>query len=147
MQDLRERLKSIKNMSDLTYDDIDKYGEKLGMEMYNKELTVTQLRKIHNIILFHKHNIILFHKQKFDKDRLRLIKPLLAYTAAKNPKAKDLCDQLRNLVDKVNNEEDFEKFYRLMESILAYYEYYEKTRSNRQYKKQYYEGWNEDDLR
>lgn len=119
MQDVCERLKSIKKMSELKYDEIDKCGEQLGLEMYNKRLTVTQLRKIYNIILF--------HKQKFDKDRLRLIKPLLAYIAAKEKTIKDLYDQLRDLVDKVDDEKDFEKFYRLMESILAYYEYYKAT--------------------
>ncbi len=123
---VKERVRNLKSANELSYDEIDKYGDLLGREMSEKGLTDTQLRKIYNIILL--------HRRKFDKDRLRLIKPLLAYTAAKNQSAQDLCNLLRELVDKVNNEIDFEKFYKLMEAIVAYYKYYEETKpqSNKQ---------------
>lgn len=138
--DVAKNLRSIQNIKNLTYEYIDKYGDVLGHEMKNNELSVTQLRKIYNIILIHRRN--------FNKDSLRIIKPLLAYTAARNVKAKALCDLLRSLVDKVNDYEDFEKFYKLMEATLAYYKYYEETeKKGRHRERASYEGWSEDDLR
>lgn len=147
MREMEKRIRMLKSAKELRYEEIDEFGKQLGRDMKNKGLTVTQLRKIYNIILSHRRNL-LSHRHNFDKDRFRLLKPLLAYITAKN-KAQELYNLLSNLIVKVNDEEDFERFYKLMESTLAYYTYYKEIeKSDRKGRSESsYEGWSEDDLR
>ncbi|MGI2903295.1 type III-A CRISPR-associated protein Csm2 [Tolypothrix sp. VBCCA 56010] len=64
------------------------------------------------------------------KDKLRfskietdivLLKPKLAYAAARQRAAKPLSDVISDAIDKVYSKEDFERLVQLIESIIAYH--------------------------
>jgi CRISPR-associated protein Csm2 len=50
-----------------------------------------------------------------------LLKPKLAYAAARQRAAKPLGDVMSAAIDKVNSKEDFERFVQFIESIIAYH--------------------------
>jgi len=52
---------------------------------------------------------------------LILLKQKIAYAAAREPAVKPLKEVMDAAIDKVNNSEDFERFFQLIESIIAYH--------------------------
>jgi len=50
-----------------------------------------------------------------------LLKPKLAYAAARKKESKPLSDVMSAAIDKVNSEEDFKRLVQFIESIIAYH--------------------------
>jgi len=93
-------------------------AEILGRELKEKGLTTTQIRNIFN-------EVKKMQMKGFDWNKLLLLKPKLAYMAAR-PGAKKgteiMRDVLTTAIDKVNNDEKrFENFVNFFEAILAYH--------------------------
>ena len=97
---------------------------KLGMHLGGKQLSTSQIRRVFSEI-----------KQmgSYDKNRLNLLRPKMAYTAArhgKNVRGKlvgaivDLQEVLDEGIKMTNNEVQFRNFKEFFEAILAYHRYY-----------------------
>lgn len=93
-------------------------AEKLG-EHLSKRLTTSQIRRIFSEV-----------KQmgEFDKDRLNLLRPKMAYTAGRHRRAVreivDLQQVLDECIKRTNSEKEFENFKNFFEAILAYHRYH-----------------------
>jgi CRISPR-associated protein Csm2 len=89
--------------------------EKFAKEMsQNQGLTSSQLRNVYTKVLQ--------AKQPID---LHLIRPNLAYVAARNEKseAKKVMAFIDSLIQKVNSEEEQNSFNKVMEALVAYHKY------------------------
>jgi len=90
----------------------------LGKDLAKLELTTSRIRNIFN-------EVKKMQMKGFDWNKLLLLKPKLAYMAAR-PGAKEGARKMRDVltvaIDKVNNDEKrFENFVNFFEAILAYH--------------------------
>jgi len=82
----------------------------------SEELKTTQIRK-----MLDRFNFIESNKSNFDKMELIKMKPILAYTAARNKATKELIKILDNSINQVKSFEDFEKICEFLRGVVAYH--------------------------
>ena len=97
-------------------------AEKLGKSLENRGLKTSQIRKVYGTVK--KIQI----SEEFDQNDLIMLKPKLAYAAARNRAVTDLKDALTQAIDKVIDEAEKEKkklkfknFVDFFEATLAYH--------------------------
>jgi CRISPR type III-A-associated protein Csm2 len=109
-------------------DSLSKYGAKdlvddaknLAGDM--RELKTAQTRKIYGTV---KSLEMDFRTQQFDRDKVVLLLPKLAYAANKKREVKPLQEVLEECISKIregdNGKADFSRFVAFFEAILAYH--------------------------
>ncbi|MUH00034.1 type III-A CRISPR-associated protein Csm2 [Scytonema sp. UIC 10036] len=104
-------LKNIQNQADEEKKEIKK------KENISEQNLLVELKKIQNQAALKKSEL-LFTKIEAD---VVLLKPKLAYAAARQRSARPLNDVMSAAIDKVYSKEDFERLVQLLESIIAYH--------------------------
>lgn len=90
-------------------------AEKIGRYLANKKLSTSQIRNIFG-------EIKRIEASGYDRNRLILLKPRLAYAAGRHGGAvKDLRDVLMTAIDAVDDTKKFDYFVNFFEAILAYH--------------------------
>jgi len=93
-------------------------AEKLGRHLSGR-LSTSQIRRIFSEVK---------QMENYDKDRLNLLRPKMAYTAARHKKTVreivDLQEVLDECIKRTNSKEEFKNFGDFFEAILAYHRYY-----------------------
>ncbi len=110
-------IKKQSKLADLPVDDLVKFSEEMGKFLTQINLKTNQIRKFLDAV-----RKIEFGEFKLDD--VKLLKPKLAYAAGRQNEVKPLMAVLDPCIDRVNTEEDFKKFSRFVESILAYHKFY-----------------------
>ena len=95
-------------------DPLVKAAEQLGKK-HARNLKTAQIRKVYSTVKKIQMN------KTFNRNELVLLKPRLAYAAARNRDVEDLRDALTQAIDKVKTIEDFKNFVDFFEAILAYH--------------------------
>jgi len=116
VEDIKSNLDEIlKGNAEKMVECADKFGKYLSKG--RKKLTTSQIRGIFSRVQ---------RMQKFDSNKLNLLRPYLAYAAGrhKDTKVKDLQDVIDTAIKRVKNEEHFENFKRFFEAILAYHKFH-----------------------
>ena len=94
-------------------------AEKLGPRLYKNGLTTNQIRNVYGMV-----KRMELQMPDFDPDALLLLKPKLAYAAAraKEAGARELRDVLSWAIDEVGTDrKHFERLVDFFEAILAYH--------------------------
>ena len=90
-------------------------AENLGQTLKNRGLKTAQIRKVYGAVKK-------IQMSKFHRNELVMLKPKLAYAAARNKAVTDLKDALTQAIDKVGNDEKkFKNFVDFFEATLAYH--------------------------
>lgn len=98
-----------------------KDAEAFGSYLKQQRLETNQVRKFLDAINRLKSDLAdTGDFSKIETDVV-LLKPKLAYAAARQKSAKPLSDVMSAAIDKVYNKEDFERLVQLIESIIAYH--------------------------
>ncbi|MFQ6054452.1 MAG: type III-A CRISPR-associated protein Csm2 [Methanosarcinales archaeon] len=92
-------------------------AEKFGKHLAENNMTTSQIRNIFGEVK---------KIRTYDKYRLNLLRPKLAYTAGRHRNVRDLQEVLDLAIRKVDNEERFYYFKDFFEAILAYHRKYGK---------------------
>ncbi len=92
-------------------------AENLGRKLA-KNLKTAQIRRIFSAV-----KKIQMSKE-FQRNELIMLKPKLAYAAARNRDVEDLKDALTQAINQVDNHEKFKNFVDFFEAILAYHRAY-----------------------
>jgi CRISPR-associated protein Csm2 len=112
MEDLRKIIKE-GNAKELN-----EFAKKKGEELVKEKLSTSQIRAVLSEIQ---------RIHEFDKNKLQLIRPKLAYAAGRHAKIKGV-RIFQELVDKaiemVEDQETFENFRNFVEAIVAYHRYF-----------------------
>lgn len=90
-----------------------KYAEDKARELH-KRLTTSQIRNILDEVQ---------QMREFDKNRLQLLRPKLAYAAGRHDSVKPLRQILEECI-KLTNRENFKTFRNIVEALVAYHRYY-----------------------
>jgi CRISPR-associated protein Csm2 len=107
-------------------------ADRAGKQLAEQKLTKSQIRNIFGTVRQIQSNWPSSPDPKEEKARVRellLLKPKLAYQAAREPKVKPLADVLDLAIDKVTDQPAdqrvrFQRFVELFEAILAYHTKY-----------------------
>lgn len=95
-------------------------AENLGKVLERRGLKTSQIRKVYGAVKRIQVNIQM--NEEFSQNDLIMLKPKLAYAAARNPAVTDLKDALTQAIDRVgNNGERFKNFVDFFEATLAYH--------------------------
>ncbi|WP_254565576.1 type III-A CRISPR-associated protein Csm2 [Oscillatoria sp. HE19RPO] len=97
------------------------HAEKFGPYLKQQRLETNQVRKFLDAI--NRLKSVLAQENNFSKidTEVVLLKPKLAYAAARKPAAKPLSEVMSKAIDKVKSKEDFERLVQFIESIIAYH--------------------------
>ena len=122
--EIAKEMKKLTKFSALKTEELVKQGEEMGKMLARKEvgLTTSQIRKFLDAVNKIKSS---GHQKKDFRSACLLLKPKLAYAAGRQKKAVGpLMTVLEPCIDKVCDEEDFTRFHRFVEAIVAYHRYY-----------------------
>ena len=90
-------------------------AENLGRRLQQEKLTTSQIRNVFGTVK-------MMEMRGFDPHEFVLLKPKLAYAAARAPSAESLKRVLSPAIDEVGNDEaKFDRFVDFFEAILAYH--------------------------
>ncbi|RRJ30246.1 type III-A CRISPR-associated protein Csm2 [Halocatena pleomorpha] len=106
---------------------IDNTGERLGKRFAENDVSTSQLRKVFGEIKRAENEFKFEDDTEQAKQTLFLIKPHLAYAAARKEEMQDVKDEISRFMDLVVgdcSDEDMEIFFRIMEATVAYHSYY-----------------------
>lgn len=92
----------------------------LGPELKRQRLETNQVRKFLDAINQLKAKLV-GNDFSVIETEVVLLKPKLAYAAARQDTVKSLSRVMSTAIDKVHSKEDFERLVQLMESIIAYH--------------------------
>jgi CRISPR-associated protein Csm2 len=97
------------------------HAEKFGPYLKQQRLETNQVRKFLDAI--NRLKSVLAQENEFSKieTEVVLLKPKLAYAAAREKAAKPLSQVMSKAIDKVESKEDFERLVQFIESIIAYH--------------------------
>jgi len=93
-------------------------AERLGKHLADRRMTSSQIRNIFSEVK---------GMHEFEKYKLDLLRPKLAYTAGRHKQVQDLQEVLDAAIRKVGDDESkFENFKNFFEAIVAYHRLYGK---------------------
>lgn len=91
-------------------------AEDLGNRLQRRQLKTAQIRKVYGAVKK------IQMSDKFQHNELIMLKPKLAYAAARNDEVADLRDALTQAIDKVGDDpQRFKNFVDFFEATLAYH--------------------------
>ena len=91
-------------------------AEKLGQTLKNRGLKTAQIRKVYGAVKK------IQMSEKFQRNDLIMLKPKLAYAAARDSAVTDLKDKLTQAIDEVGDDDQrFKNFVDFFEATLAYH--------------------------
>ncbi|PMB45040.1 type III-A CRISPR-associated protein Csm2 [Fischerella thermalis CCMEE 5205] len=122
---VEEIVKTINNLTDglKTYPirDLVKHAEEFGPYLKQQRLETNQVRKFLDAVNRLKADLAETGEFAKVETEIVLLKPKLAYAAARQRAAKPLGEVMSAAIDKVHSKEDFERLVQLLESIIAYH--------------------------
>ncbi|MEH2379893.1 MAG: type III-A CRISPR-associated protein Csm2 [Nostoc sp.] len=101
--------------------DLVKHAEEFGPYLKQQRLETNQIRKFLDAVNRLKADLTETGEFAKIETEIILLKPKLAYAAARQRAAKPLGEVMSAAIDKVHSKEDFERLVQLLESIIAYH--------------------------
>ncbi len=123
VNELKQKVMKYSNLEDLPAEDLIEIAEKMGKYLKEKDLKTTQIRKFLDSVrkIDYQFNI----GKSFNKEKVILLKPKLAYTAGREAKVKPLMEVLDPAITASSSSyESFKKLIALIEGIIAYHRYF-----------------------
>jgi len=119
-QTIIKKIHELKNLKDYPIRDLVQHAEKLGPALKQRRLETNQIRKFLDAVNQIKAELA---NKSFEEIEVEvvLLKPKLAYAAARQDAVKLLSQVISAAIDKVSSKDDFERLVQLMESIIAYH--------------------------
>ncbi|MFC7193133.1 type III-A CRISPR-associated protein Csm2 [Halocatena marina] len=108
-------------------------GDRIGEMFVEQGVSTSQLRKVYGEIKQAENEFKFEDSPEQAKRTLLLLKPHLAYAAARKENMSVVNKKISNLIDPViknNSSEEMELFFRLMEAIVAYHAYYDNKKGD-----------------
>jgi len=117
-----EKINGLVSLQAYPIRDLVKHAEEFGPYLKQQRLETNQVRKFLDAVNRLKVDLAQGNNDfaKIDTEMV-LLKPKLAYAAARQRSAKPLSDVMSVAIDKVESTEDFIRLVQLIESIIAYH--------------------------
>ncbi|KPQ40456.1 MAG: subtype III-A CRISPR-associated protein Csm2 [Phormidium sp. OSCR] len=109
------------SLKDYYIRDLVNHAEEFGNFLRSERLETNQVRKFLDAINQLKTELTKDNDFKQIETGVVLLKPKLAYAAARQKAAKPLSQVMSKAIDKVKTTQDFERLVQFIESIIAYH--------------------------
>jgi CRISPR-associated protein Csm2 len=121
VKEISKTIEGLKSLKEYPIRKLVNHAEKFGPYLKQQKLETNQVRKFLDAV--NRLKTDLTEKGEFSaiETEVVLLKPKLAYAAARQRAAKPLGDVISAAIDKVHSKEDFERLVQLIESIIAYH--------------------------
>lgn len=121
VEEILKIIKDLKSLKEYPIRNLVNHAEKFGPYLKQQKLETNQVRKFLDAV--NRLKADLTEKGEFSaiETEVVLLKPKLAYAAARQRAAKPLGEVISAAIDKVHSQEDFERLVQLIESIIAYH--------------------------
>jgi CRISPR-associated protein Csm2 len=123
----REKLKRLKDLAELTGEELVNIGSAIGKGTSRSNVSITQLRKFHEHIVRYAIN---YEAGRTEISNISFLKYHLAYALArvKDKKIYNVLKELKFIydeaIDRVKTKEDLKRLRQLSEAIVAYHKFY-----------------------
>lgn len=100
-------------------------AEKLGIELVEKKVTVSQLRKFLSAVVSISNKLEV--QNEFTEDianEIQYLRVKLAYQVARNSYLKTFASNLNNKIQSISTKQSYEEFAKYVEAIIAYHKFY-----------------------
>jgi len=125
VDEIVKKVGALGKLEDLSADDLVEFCDQFGNELKEDKVTTSQMRKVFNEIKsMHRETRSPGHQEAFNPDRVKLLKPKIAYLAGRETRLKPFKRVMDALIDKVRDEHDFGRLADFMEAVIAYHKYY-----------------------
>jgi len=133
---MSKNLSTVEDILQLDVTELNQIAEDKGKEFVQKHgIKINQVRNIFGAIVKMRNDYDNGKKgERYEKIRreLILLKPKLAYAAAKQQEMEPFKDTFNRLIDLVENSKDQEKaassFFEFFEAVVAYHKFYEEKK-------------------
>jgi CRISPR-associated protein Csm2 len=123
--DVVKEITSLKTLSTMETDKLVDLAEKMEDFLANRiRLKTSQIRKFLDAVNEIKSKGTQEKEGNFFRSECMLLKPKLAYAAGRQDEVKPLMTVLAPCIDRVHSKNDFDRFYRFVEAIIAYHRYH-----------------------
>ena len=112
---------SLKSLQTYPIRELVKHAEEFGPYLKQQRLETNQVRKFLDAVNRLKADLTETGDFAKIETEVVLLKPKLAYAAARQRAAKPLGEVISAAIDKVHSKEDFQRLVQLIESIIAYH--------------------------
>lgn len=119
--DIQKVIRNLESFRTYPIRDLVKDSAKLGTYLRSQRLETNQVRKFLDAVNRIKADLTEKVNFKEIEAEVVLLKPKLAYAAARQRSAKPLSDVMSAAIDKVHSLEDFHRLVQFIESIIAYH--------------------------
>lgn len=119
-KDIVDKIQTLNSLQFYPIRELVNHAQAFGPELKQQRLETNQIRKFLDAIKQLKAKLVNADFADIETDVV-LLKPKLAYAAARQRAVKPLSDVMSNAIDKVKSKEDFERLVQLIESIIAYH--------------------------
>ena len=127
-QTIVKNIDSLKKLSDYSIRDLVTHASEFGPYLKQQRLETNQIRKFLDAINRVKAQLVETNKSDGNQllpseveDEIVLLKPKLAYAAARQKAALPLNDVMSAAIDKTTDFKDFDRLVQFVESIIAYH--------------------------
>lgn len=120
--EVKARLAQGKTLAEVPIDDLVQAAEDLGKHLVDERLNTTQIRKF--LTQVNKLSADFRKSRSFERERVVLLKPKLAYAAGQHDAVRPLAAVLVDAIDRVVSDRDYERFARFVEAVVAYHRFY-----------------------
>lgn len=119
--DIQKVIRNLESFRTYPIRDLVKDSAKFGTYLRSQRLETNQVRKFLDAVNRIKADLTEKVNFKEIEAEIVLLKPKLAYAAARQKAAKPLSDVMSAAIDKVHSFEDFHRLVQFIESIIAYH--------------------------
>lgn len=124
---IADEIKNLPSLKAFYGEPLVKAANELGNYLKNMKLKTSQIRKFLDAVKKLKYQS--YSSKNFNfRDEAMMIKPKLAYASGRqDPKydaVRPLMTVMNVCIDKIQEPEDFENFFRFVEAIVAYHKFY-----------------------
>lgn len=117
---IEECIKELQSLKDYPIRKLVEHAALFGPELRQQRLETNQIRKFLDAVNQSKAKLVGADFAAVETE-IVLLKPKLAYAAARQRAVKPLSTIMSIAIDKVHSKEDFDRFVQLIESIIAYH--------------------------
>ena len=118
--EIQDAIGNIESLKRYPIRELVRHSAKFGTDLRKQRLETNQVRKFLDALNRIKADLADKTFREIEAD-IVLLKPKLAYAAARQRAAKPLSDVMSVAIDKVHDLEDFERLVQFVESIIAYH--------------------------
>jgi CRISPR-associated protein Csm2 len=121
VDEIKSKINGLDGLKSYPIRELVKHAEQFGPYLKQQRLETNQVRKFLDAVNRLKADLAETGDFTKIETEVVLLKPKLAYAAARQKAAKPLGEVMSAAIDKVHSKEDFERLVQLIESIIAYH--------------------------